>query len=74
MDTDNVEMKNDDAGGRDFVSIQTDPLELTWSDQLMIGKALQESDVLELYSPMRVNAVAVKFGLVPGMILDLPNG
>ena len=43
-------------------------------DQLIIGKALQGSDVLELYSLVRVNAVAAKFGPVTGMCLDLTNG
>ena len=43
-------------------------------DQLITGKALQGWDVLELHSPVRVNAVAAKFGLVPGMSLELTKG
>ena len=70
----NVEMKNDVADGMNLDSMQVDALELNVVDQLIIGKAIQGSDVLELYSPVRVNAVAAKFGLVPGMSLDLTNG
>ena len=55
-------------------SLNTEALELNAIDQLIIGKALQGSDVLELYSPVRVNAVAAKFRLVPGLSLDLTNG
>ena len=73
LDDENVEM-NDDAGGMNLDSMQSEVLGLNAVDHLIIGKALQGSDVLELYSPVRVNAVAAKFGLVPGMSLDLTNG
>ena len=65
---------NDGTGGMDLDSMDTDALAFNAIDQLMIGKALQGSDVLEFFSPVRVNAVAAKFGHVPGMSLDLPNG
>ena len=55
-------------------SLNTEALDLNAIDQLIIGKALQGSDVLELDSPDGVKAVAAKFGLVPGMSLDLTNG
>ena len=65
---------NDDTGGMNLDSLITEALDFNAIDQLIIGKALRGSDVLELYSPVRVNAVAAKFGLVLGMILDLTNG
>ena len=61
-------------GGINLDSLNTEALELNTIDQLFIGKALQGPDVLELYSPVRVDVVAAKFGLVPGMSLDLTNG
>ena len=57
-----------------LASLSTEALELNAIDQLIIGKALQGSDVLEVYSPVGVNAVGAQFGLVPGMSLDLTNG
>ena len=59
-------MANDDAGGMSLDSMQSGVLELNAIDQLIIGKALEGSDVLELCSP--------KIGLVPGMSLDPTNG
>ena len=55
-------------------SMKPEVLELSAIDQLNIGKALQGSDVLELYPPVRVTAVAAKFRLVPGMSLDPTSG
>ena len=65
---------NDDTGGRNLDSLSTEALGLNAMDQLIIGKALQGSYVLELYVLVRVNAVAAKFGLVPGMRLEFANG
>ena len=74
MDNDNVEMKNDDAGGMNLDSMQSGVLEFNAVDQLMIGNAPQGSDVVELSSPVRVTAVAAEVGQVPGMSLDLTKG
>ena len=73
LDDENVEM-NDDAGGMNLDSMQSEVLEISAVDQLIIGKALQGLDVLEFYSPVRVKAVAAHIGLVAGMSLDLTNG
>ena len=65
-------MDSNDSAGIDIDSI--DKVKLDETDKTILGKMLQGSDVLELYSPVRVNAVAAKFGLSPGMSLDLTNG
>ena len=64
----------DDTCDMSLDSLKTEALQFHTIDQLIIGKALQGSDVLELNPPVRVNAVAAKFGLVPDMSLDLING
>ena len=65
---------DDDTGGMNLDSLNTAALSFNAIGQLIIGKALQGLDVVELYSPVRVDAVAAKFGLVPGLSLDLSNG
>ena len=64
---------SDDTGGINLDSLNTEALEFHAIDELVIGKPLQRSDVLELYSPVRVDAVAAEFALVRGMSLDLTN-
>ena len=55
-------------------SLNTEALEFNAINHLIIGKELHRSGVLELCSPVRMNVVAAKFGLVPGMSLDWTNG
>ena len=40
----------------------------------MVASILKGIDVTEIYSPARVNQLALKFGLAPGHSLDLTNG
>ena len=49
-------------------------LSLSQDKKQMLSKIIQGADILEVYSPVRVNASASKFGLSPGMSLDLSNG
>ena len=54
---------NDDAGGLTIDSMQPEALSLNAIDQLIIGKALQGSDVLDLYSSGGGNALLLSSGL-----------
>ena len=48
--------------------------ELSIVDGKILAACILNVDITEVYSPTRVNAVAAKFGLVPGNSLDLTNG
>ena len=43
-------------------------------DQRTLTAAISGVDITEVYSPVRVAAVAAKFGLTPGTSFDLKNG
>ena len=52
LDDENVEM-NDDADGMNMDSMQSEVLGLNAVDHLILGEALQASDVLELFKQLR---------------------
>ena len=43
-------------------------------DRRILTAAISEVDIVEVYSPVRVAAVAAKFGFTPGTSFDLTNG
>ena len=43
-------------------------------DKRILTAAISGVDITEIYSPVRVAAVAAKFGLTPGTSFDLTNG
>ena len=47
---------------------------LTDDEKKIIASVIRGADVTEIYSPVRVNQIAAKLGLVPGYSLDLTNG
>ena len=42
-------------------------------DRRILASVIMSIDVMEVFSPARVNKLAAKFGLVPGASLDLTN-
>ena len=47
---------------------------LSAQDILILDKIVKGADIMEVFSPARVNELAVKFGLIAGASLDLTNG
>ena len=44
------------------------------TDRRILASVILGVDVVEVYSPERVNRLAKKFGLTPGASMDLTNG
>ena len=77
------DMTVDDGEARDdftTVSNQSDDAADTRMDLLssvdrrILASVILGVDITEVFSPIRVNQLAAKFGLVPGASLDLTNG
>ena len=65
-----------DAEPQPIVTDDADTVFRSLSDEErnMVASILKGIDVTEIYSPARVNQLALKFGLAPGHSLDLTNG
>ena len=67
LDPEAMEADDDEGNGIDIDTLDS-------QDLLMLSQIIRGADIVEIYSPERVNRLATKFGLTPGASMDLTNG